>query len=126
MNRAERLIETLAATPDLRRRRALVEKARPAPDLAFLEKLTDIVPVRGRVDLLQAERLVDAAGWIAARLGTEYASGRSLRARGHVLTLAGRSGPAFEAYREAIACFMKAGRPLDAAITRSGALQVMI
>ena len=126
MTREERLIETLATTPDPRRRRALLKKTRPSADVAFLERLTDVVPVRGRVDLRQAERLVDAAGWIALRIGDEYASGRSLRARGHVLALAGRSEAAYEAYREAIACFTKAGKPLEAAITRSGALQVMI
>ena len=126
MTRRDRLIERLASTSDPAGRRRLLKAARPPVDLAFLERLTDIVPVRGRVDLRQAERLVDSAKWIAGHLGSDYASGRAHRARGHVLALAGKSDAALDAYRTAIACFIKANRPIETAITRSGALQVMI
>ena len=126
MTRAERLIEKIASTPDPRRRGNILQRAGSTVDLALLERLTDLVPVRGRVDLLQAERLVEAASWVASRINSPYAAGRSLRARGHILALTGRSEAAFEEYRAAIACFMKADKPLEAAITRSGALQVMI
>jgi CHAT domain-containing protein/tetratricopeptide (TPR) repeat protein len=126
VTRIDKVVDRLATTADPAARHRLIRQARMPVDVVFLERLTDLVPIRGRADLVQAERLAEAAAWIADTLATDYAAGRSLRAQGHVLTLAGRSEAALEAYQSALARFKKASKPLEDAITRSGALQVLI
>jgi CHAT domain-containing protein len=123
---ADRLIEVLAKTADVELRRRALDRSKVPCDVSLLERITDLVPIRGRVDLLQAQRLAESAEWIAASIGSDHAAGRSLRAMGHVFLLEGRSDAAVVAYQAGIARFRKAGKPLEEAITRSGGLQALI
>lgn len=126
MTRIDRLIEVLATTADQAERRRAIERSKVARDVALLERICDVVPLRARVDLQQAARLADVAESLAMEIGTDYAAGRSLRGSGHVFALEGRLEPALTAYRASIARFRAAKRPIEEAITRSGALQTLI
>jgi CHAT domain-containing protein len=126
MKQVDRLIEVLATTPDEAQRRRALDRSKVPCDIALLERITELVPIRGRVDLPQAQRLAESAEWIAGSIGTDHAAGRSLRAMGHVFMLEGRSDAAVVAYQAAIARFRKAHRALEEAITRSGGLQALI
>ena len=126
MKPVDRLIEVLATTPDEELRQRALDRSKVPRDTALLERITELVPIRGRIDLPQAQRLAESAEWIAASIGTDHAAGRSLRALGHVFMLEGRSEAAVVAYQAAIARFRKARRPLEEAITRSGGLQALI
>jgi CHAT domain-containing protein len=126
MSPADRLIEVLATTPDEELRRRALDRSKVPRDVALLERITDLVPIRGRVDLPQAQRLAESAEWLAAAIGSDHAAGRSLRAMGHVFLLEGRSEAAVVAYQAAIARFRTARKPLEEAITRSGGLQALI
>lgn len=126
MTSADRLIEQLATTADAERRRLALDRSKVPRDVVLLERITDLVPIRGRIDLPQAQRLAESAEWLAASIGSDHAIGRSLRAMGHVFLLEGRFEPAVVAYQAAIVRFRKAHRPLEEAITRSGGLQALI
>jgi CHAT domain-containing protein/tetratricopeptide (TPR) repeat protein len=123
---AERLIETLATTADESVRRRALDRSKVPRNVAFLERVTDLVPIRGRVDLQQAQRLAESAEWIATAIGSDYAAGRSLRSMGHVFFLEGKSEAGLVAYRAAIQRFRKARKSLEEGITRSGGLQALI
>ncbi len=126
MTAADRLIETLATTPDAIVRRRALDRSKVPRNVAFLERLTDLVPIRGRVDLPQAQRLAETAEWLAASIGSDHAAGRALRAKGHIFLLEGRYEAAVVAYQAAIARFRKTRQTLEEAITRSGGLQALI
>jgi CHAT domain-containing protein len=123
---ADRLIEVLATTADRELRRGVLDRSKVPRDVALLERITDVVPIRGRVDLQQAQRLAESAEWLAASIGSDHAAGRSLRAMGHVFLLEGRSEAAVVAYQAALTRFRKAREPLEEAITRSSGLQALI
>ena len=53
MKQVDRLIEVLATTPDEELRRRALERSRVPRDIALLERITELVPIRGRVDLLR-------------------------------------------------------------------------
>jgi hypothetical protein len=57
MKPVDRLIEVLATTADQELRRRTLDRSKVARDVALLERITDLVPIRGRVDLPQAQRL---------------------------------------------------------------------
>ncbi len=126
MTPTDRLIQRLAATADPVARVRLLEAHPRRRSLETVESLADEIPRRGRVDLAEAERLSDAAAWLAERLDDDYARGRSHRATGHVLALQGHFEDALHRYGQAVDAFERSGRAQDLAITLSGALQPLI
>lgn len=91
-----------------------------------LLRLSDEVTRRLRVDLDAAERLSRAASILLPSVESDYATGRVLRAVGHVHALRSRLPAALGAYEHALDAFERGGHRVDAAITRSGALQTLI
>ncbi|HUP22396.1 MAG TPA: CHAT domain-containing tetratricopeptide repeat protein [Thermoanaerobaculia bacterium] len=79
-----------------------------------------------RVDLREAEGTADAACVAAAALDDPTSSGLAQRSLGHVRYLSGRLQEAVELYERAIDAFCGGGDELEAAKTRSSALQALI
>src|SRR5262249_27627463 len=126
MTSVDALVARVASHGEAEARRQILQLARVPRDVALVERLADEVPARARVDMREAERLADASAWVAEEIGDDYALGRAVRARGHVLALQGRSDAALQHYEDAIARFRRAGRDQDEAVTQSGALQALI
>ena len=81
------LIDQLASQSN---RRAMVTFLRHQPqlwDADVVEGLYESVVRVARADLRQAERLADAAMWLADKLGDDRCRAQSLRAVGHVLLI---------------------------------------
>ncbi|MGH9776061.1 MAG: CHAT domain-containing protein [Candidatus Acidiferrales bacterium] len=78
-----------------------------------------------REDFHRAERMVEAAAWLAAAVDDDYGRGRASRAAGHLLYLTGKYHPALERYQAALGIFESLGNEIEAAITLSSALQPM-
>ena len=90
-------------------RRALMTFVRHRPELwtpAIVEGLYERVVRVARVDLRQAERLADAAMWIADQLGDDRSRAQSLRAVGHVALFRGHHSKALERYEAALAPYL--------------------
>ena len=101
-----------------------------APELDALEvegriALAEDIARRARADLSGAERLAAVARTLLPSSSTA-ARARLLRSIGHVEALRSRLPAALAAYREALALFESGGHVIDAAVTRSGALQTLI
>jgi CHAT domain-containing protein len=91
-----------------------------------VQKLYDAVVHLAGIDLKRAERLAEAASWIATDLKDSYAFAQSARAVGHVLYLNGKYRQAIAQYEKALEIFESLGRDLDVARTINGALQSLI
>ena len=91
-----------------------------------VQKLYDAVVYMAGIDLKRAERLAEAASWIAADLREPNAFAQSARAVGHVLYLNGKYRQAIAQYEKALEIFDSLGRDLDVARTINGALQSLI
>ena len=68
----------------------------------------------------QAERLADAAMWLAGKLEDDGCRAQSLRAVGHVLLIRGKYSEALERYEGARELFRTLGREVDLGRTLSG------
>ncbi len=90
------------------------------PDV--VDELYERVVRVARVDLRQAERLADAATWLADKLGDDRCRAQSLRAAGHVALFRGQHSEALERYEAALGLFRALGRDVDAGRTVSGGL----
>jgi len=91
-----------------------------------VQKLYDAVVHLAGIDLKRAERLAEAASWIAADLNDSQSFAQSSRAVGHVLHLNGKYRQAIAQYEMALEIFESLGRDLDVARTINGALQSLI
>jgi CHAT domain-containing protein len=99
----------------------------PEPlDRQSVQKLYDAVVRLAGIDLKRAERLAEAASWIASDLKDPYAFAQSSRAVGHVLHLHGKYRPAIAEYEKALEIFESLGCDLDVARTINGALHSLI
>ena len=90
------------------------------------EKLHAEVLRLAYVDLKRAERLAEAADWLAEVLHNESARAFSLRSRGHVYFAQGRHPQALECYEAAIALLERLGHELDIGRTLTSGLQALI
>ena len=120
------LVEMLAAEPDSRRRRQILEAGREWWTPATVVRLYDEVVRLARVDLRQAERLARAAKRISGKIGDEGSQAASLRAVGHVFYLKRKYEPALQNYQAALAIYERLGRELDVGRTINGALQALV
>ena len=111
-------------------RRAMVAFLRHQPQLwnpAVVESLYERVVRVARADLRQAERLADAAAWLADKLDDDRCRAQSLRAIGHVLLIRRQYGEALKRYEAALQLFRTAGQDVDVGRTLSGgAMQSLI
>src|ERR1051326_2762422 len=122
----EQWIIDLAAIADEGQRRAFLAAQARLQDTNAVDSLYNAIVVFARVDLQKAERMAQAAAWIAAQINDPYALAQSARAVGHVLYLTGKYKKAIEEYEKALTIFQRIGREVDYARTISGALQSLI
>ena len=122
----EQWIVDLVAIADPDQRRAFLAARPEVINASGVDSLYNAVVVFARVDLQKAERMAQAATWIAAQINDPYALAQSARAVGHVFYLTGKYKKAIEEYEKALVIFQQIGREVDYARTISGALQSLI
>ena len=120
------LILQLAAEPQKRKRRGLLQSGREWWSASLVARLYDEMVRLARVDLRQADRLADAALWVSEQLHDENSNALGLRAVGHIHFLKGDHPPALEHYRSALEIYERLGKDLEIGRTLSGALQTLI
>lgn len=120
--------ESTAALQSLGRAERLrwLTRHRAAWTPALVVRLAEEVTAHTQVDLGRAEAWLGVVEWLAARVDDDAARARTARAGGHVASLRGRYAVALRRYCAALDGFRRARMPLEAAITRSGALQTLI
>src|SRR6266850_6983873 len=120
------LVGQLAEFSTSRARVSFLRRHEEFRDPAVVEHLYARVVRLARIDLQQADRLAQAAKWVADRLADDGSHAQSLRATGHVLFIRGKYKEATEHYNAAVKRFRRAGREVDVARTLNGALQSLI
>ena len=116
------VVAGLAAAAEPGARRNLLREAAGAANPALVTALYEEVVKLTRVDLRRADRLAQAARWLANRLRDPYCHAQALRATGHVLYGRGRYEQAVDRYQAALALLREEGREVDIGRTLSGAL----
>lgn len=99
------------------------------PELASTERIAEISSAFlrwARIDLDRAQRLVEAARWLAVSLDDPSGRGLATRIEGHYCYLTSRFSDARSHYREAVDCFRRAGDEVEEALTLSTSTQVLI
>ena len=122
----ERLAREAAAIADGRARREFLRATAALHSPEAVEAIYDEAVKFTRVDLAQADRLAQAARWLAARLADRGCRAQALRATGHVLYARGRYEEAVARYEGALGLMRALGREVDAGRTLSGALHSLI
>ncbi len=117
-------IRRLAALPG-RPHQELLEQSTEFHRPEVVEQIQSEVAHLVLVDLDQADRLTEAAGWIAETLDDDYCRALSLRASGHVLYARSRYSLAAERYQAALALFERLNREAEVGRTLSSALQAL-
>ncbi len=107
-------------------RRALVEREGGAGGNASVERLHAEVLRLVYVDAAMAERLAEAAGWLAETVGGGYARGLSERCAGHVHYVQGRHGAAVDNYEKAAALLAPLGLEVEVGRTLLSGIQPLI
>ncbi len=93
----------------------------------LVDRLYEEVVKLARVDMERADRVAQAASWLAKKTNDPYAQAQSLRAQGHVLYIRnGNHKQAVENYQAALKLFERLGREREVARTISNAIQPMI
>ena len=82
-------------------------------DPAVVETLYESVVRVARIDLQQAERLADAATWLAEKLHDNRCRAQSMRAVGHVLLIRRRYSEALKHYKAALKLYRRLGEDVD-------------
>ena len=119
-------ISQLARLADERARRKIFRHHPQLHHPAMVERLYEETVKLARVDLQQADRLAQAASWLAEKLDDDYCRAQSLRATGHVLYLRRKYQPALRRYQAALALFKRLRRTIDVGRTLSGSVQPLI
>jgi CHAT domain-containing protein len=117
---SEALIDQLGSQSNHQALTTFLRRQERLWDPAVVERLYERVVRVARSDLRQAERLADAAMWLAEKLDDDGCRGQSLRAVGHVLLIRGQYTEALERYDEARELFRTLGREVDLGRTLSG------
>jgi tetratricopeptide (TPR) repeat protein len=124
--RSGSLIDQLSEIGTSRARTSFLRRHRPLWDPAVVEELYARVVRLARSDLQRADRLAQAATWVAEQLEDDGSRAQSLRATGHVRHIRGKYKEALEHYNRAVKLFRRAGREVDVARTLNGALQSLV
>ena len=119
-------ISDLSQMDKERDRRQLLAKRTRRDALAAVDPLYEEAVELARVDLHRAERVVEAAEFLAKKLGDGYSRAQSMRARGHILYLTGNYRASLRCHQIALSIFERLGREVDAARVMSNHLQPMI
>src|SRR5437867_7135364 len=86
----DELVGELAECSTSRARVSFLRRHKEFQDPAVVEHLYARVVRLARIDLQQADRLAQAAKWVADRLEDDGSRAQSLRATGHVLFIRGK------------------------------------
>ena len=116
----------LAALEDDRSRRRFVARHPGIVSLETVERLSEVVPVKVRVDVREAMALAEAAELIARKLRNPEALARGLRAKGNALHFMNDYKAAVQHHEEAARLFAKAGKPIEVGRTLSTSIQSLI
>jgi len=122
----EQWIVDLAAIAEPDQRRSFLAGHPEVSNTGGVDSLYNAVVVFARVDLQKADRMAQAATWIAAQINDPYALAQSARAVGHVFYLTGKYKKVIDEYEKALIVFQQIGHEVDYARTISGALQSLI
>jgi CHAT domain-containing protein/Tfp pilus assembly protein PilF len=121
------LIEQLGRLSDEGAQLAFLRRNRQLRDPAVVALLYEEVVKLVRADVQQADRLAQAADWIAKRLQDDSCSAQALRARGHVQLARGKYNEAVQSYEKALLIFRRLGRDPEVGRTLyGGSLQALI
>lgn len=122
----EGVIGRVAKLADKRAVGRLLRRSPQVWGTASVERLTDEVARLVHVDVGQAERLAEAAAWLAERMRDDYCRARAWRAAGHVLFARGNYERALERYQSALGLFEALGKQVESGRTLSSSLQPLI
>lgn len=122
----QRWISALSQMARARDRRQLLAKHTRRNATAVIDSVYEEAVELTRVDLRRAERVVQAAEYLARKSGDSYSRAQSLRARGHIFYLTGNYRAALRCHQAALRFFERLGREVDAARVMSNHLQPMI
>src|SRR5262245_48624566 len=121
------LIEQVGSQASRRAVASFLRHQKKLWDRSVVEALYESVVRVARMDLRQAERLADAAIWLAEKLHDDRCRAQSMRAVGHVLLIRRRYSEALKHYKAALKLYRRLGEDLDVGRTLSGgALQTLI
>src|SRR5262245_16742800 len=121
------LIEQVGSQASRRAVASFLRHQKKLWDRSVVETLYESVVRVARMDLRQAERLADAASWLAEKLRDDRCRAQSLRAVGHVLLIGRRYGEALKHYNGALRLYRRPCERRDAGRTLSGgALQSLV
>src|SRR5262245_1329382 len=121
------LIEQVGSQASRRAVASFLRQQKKLWDPAIVETLYESVVRVARMDLRQAERLADAATWLAEKLQDDRCRAQSMRAVGHVLLIRRRYSEALKHYDAALRLYRRLGEDLDVGRTLSGgALQGLV
>jgi CHAT domain-containing protein/tetratricopeptide (TPR) repeat protein len=121
------LIEQVGSQPSRRAVASFLRQQKNLWDPAVVETLYASVVRVARMDLRQAERLAEAATWLAEKLHDARCRAQSMRAVGHVLLIRRRYSEAHKHYKAALRLFRRLSQDVDVGRTLSGgALQTLI
>jgi CHAT domain-containing protein/tetratricopeptide (TPR) repeat protein len=122
----DELIDQLAQVRNSRARASFLRRHPQLWNPPVVERLYTRVVRLARTDLQRADRLAQAAKWVADKLEDDGCRAQSLRAAGHVRFCRGRYTEALEHYDQALMLFRRLTREVDVARTLNGALQSLI
>ena len=122
----ERLYTELAALQDDRGRRRFLARHPGIVSAETVERLSEVVQLKVRVDVNEAMALAEAAELIARKLRSPEALARGLRAKGNALHFNNQYAEAVQHHEKAARLFAKAGKPSEVGRTLSTSIQSLI
>jgi CHAT domain-containing protein len=120
------LIEQLARLQNGQARARTLRQHRDQWSPALVQQMYESVVRLARIDVQQADRLAQAARWLAEQIDDDGARAQSLRALGHVSLSLGRHREAVKRYDAALRLFRALGQDVDIARTLNSSLQSLI
>ena len=107
-------------------RRALIEREGSAGGSASVERLHAEVLRLIYVDAVKAERLAEAAGWLAEMVGGDYARALGERCAGHMHYVRGEHAAALDRYERAVKLLAPLGLEIEVGRTLLSGIQPLI
>ena len=120
------LIDQLLASESPPARQELIENAGQICSREVITGIADAVNRTAREDLPRAERLANAACWLADLSGDLFCRARIRRAAGNLQVLRAQYTDAIETFDSCIRQFTTIGEEVEVAATLSGSLQPLI
>ena len=123
---ADQVIERIAAADPDSESQGLLKSLPGPPDRELVLRIADAVVQVARQDLVRAERLANAARWLAEVLDDDFCRGRGARAMGNVSQQLGRYADAELHYSHALEIFERLGDEVETGRTLVTSLQPLM